>query len=194
MRRQCSCILGLIAVVPIAALQFLLDSRNIFSASSPASILVSALILNGLTEETIKMALLSAMPAKQMKPAAFCRYSILSGLTLACFETLIYLISGYENIRLRMFTAVLIHVACAVLDGLFAFSLKHKKADVSPFIYAVRMPHQIQENSGGQQFRRRSGRTAVSLTVFTPQLCGRVMPFRQSRGETPVTFLKIKLK
>jgi RsiW-degrading membrane proteinase PrsW (M82 family) len=132
-----ACILGLIAVVPIAALQFLLDSRNIFSASSPASILVSALILNGLTEETIKMALLSAMPAKQMKPAAFCRYSILSGLTLACFETLIYLISGYENIRLRMFTAVLIHVACAVLDGLFAFSLKHKKADVSPFIYAV---------------------------------------------------------
>ncbi len=126
-----ACILGIIAVVPIAALQFFLDSRNVFSASGPASILLSALILNGLIEESIKAALLCAMPSKRVQ------YSILSGLTLACFESLIYLISGYENIRLRLFTAVLIHVACAVLDGLFAFSLRRKKPDVAPFLYAV---------------------------------------------------------
>jgi RsiW-degrading membrane proteinase PrsW (M82 family) len=121
-----SCLLGLLAVIPIAAIQFFIENKNLFSVTTLGSVLLQAIVINGFVEETIKMSLLFILPSKTELPSFF-SYSLLSGLAVACFESLIYLISGYENIGLRMVTAVVIHTCCAGLSGLFVFSIRHKK-------------------------------------------------------------------
>ena len=62
---------------------------------------------------------------------------MLSGLALGCFESVIYLVSGYENIGLRLVTAVMLHTACAGLGGIFVWSVKNKRTKVLPFIFAI---------------------------------------------------------
>src|SRR5574344_447508 len=134
-----SCLLGLCAVIPIAAIQLFLDKIKFFTTTSLASVLLQALVLNGLIEETIKMLLLFILPAKKIglseEPRkylpAFFTYALLSGLSVASFESLIYVISGYQNIGLRMATAVVIHTCCAGLSGLFVFSTHLKKMATS---------------------------------------------------------------
>lgn len=132
-----ACLLGLFSVIPIAAFQFLLDAQHLFTASSLLTVLVQSLVLNGLIEEAIKMGLLFIVPAKDMELKEFFAYSLLCGLAVGCFESVIYLISGYENVGLRMITAVIIHVTCTGLSGLFVYSVKYKCRKVLPFVLAV---------------------------------------------------------
>ena len=132
-----SCFLGLLAVIPIAAIQFILERIPFFEATSLGIVLLEALILNGLVEEAIKMGLLALLPAKKFELPAFFSYALLSGLAVGCFESVIYLISGYENIGLRMITAVIIHTACAGLSGLFIYSIRTERKHIMPFVYAI---------------------------------------------------------
>lgn len=132
-----ACLLGLLAVIPIAAFQFLIDTYKLLPATSLGLVLLEALILNGLIEESLKMGLLFIMPAKKINLPSFFACALLAGLAVGCFESVIYLISGYENIGLRMVTAVVVHTSCSGLSGLFVYSVRRKSTHVMPFIYAV---------------------------------------------------------
>ena len=132
-----ACLLGLLAVIPIAAFQFLIDTYKLLPATSLGLVLLEALILNGLIEESLKMGLLFIMPAKKINLPSFFACALLAGLAVGCFESVIYLISGYENIGLRMVTAVVVHTSCSGLSGLFVYSVHRKPIHVMPFIYAV---------------------------------------------------------
>ncbi len=129
-----ACILGLAAVIPIAIMQLFVGA--LISAKNLQGILISAIVVNGLIEESIKMLFMFLLPAKNTRENLFFLYSILSGLALGCCETLFYLISGIDSLGLRMATAVIIHVACGALDGLFVYGIKTKRFNLSPFFFS----------------------------------------------------------
>ncbi len=130
-------LLGIVAVIPIAAIQFFAGGGALFTARTLVSILLSALVVNGLIEEAFKMLLLFALPAKRTRLKVFFFYAMLSGFALGCFESLLYLISGLDSIGLRMVTAVVMHSLCAGLLGLFVFSVKRRVRSLLPFFMAV---------------------------------------------------------
>ena len=127
-------LLGLLAVVPIALMQFLLSKAGFIRQETLVSMLLYDLILNGLVEECFKMLVLFILPAKKLNFKDFFICSVLCGLTLASFENLIYLIAGTEHFGLRIFTSMIIHCCCAALSGVFVYSCKIKKVYFSPFI------------------------------------------------------------
>lgn len=132
-----SCLLGLLSIIPIAAVQLFIDKSGVLKVTTLTSVLLEAIVLNGIVEECIKMGLLFFLPATKTNLKTFFCYCLLCGLAVGCFETLIYLISGYENISLRMLTAVVIHVTCTGLSGLFVYSVRNKMAHVKPLICAI---------------------------------------------------------
>lgn len=133
-----ACLCGVVAVIPIAGIQFLMQKKGFNSVNSLSMVLLSAIVLNGFVEETIKMAIQFCIPAGKVELKEFFADGILTGLTLACFESLVYLISGYDQIGLRLITAVVIHVTCAGLSSLMVYSIKHdKRAYIIPYIFAV---------------------------------------------------------
>ena len=116
-----SCALGLTAVFPIAVTQVVF--QGFFDTGTLVMLLVRALIFNGLIEESIKMLIFFLLPAKKMQLKNFFQCAVLGGLALACFETLLYLVSGYAHIELRLISAVVIHVVCGGLGGIFVYSV-----------------------------------------------------------------------
>lgn len=134
-----ACLIGILAVVPISAVQFLLDKTQIFEDNSLLLILINDLILTGLIEESFKMLLLFLIPTKNTKIYSFFAYSIICGLTFGCFENLIYFIvmGGTKQIELRIFTSMLIHLTCTGLSGLFVYSVKNHKRIFGPYIWAI---------------------------------------------------------
>ncbi|MCQ2241931.1 PrsW family glutamic-type intramembrane protease [Treponema sp.] len=131
-----SILIGLFAVIPIAAIQFAIEYYHLVSAHSLSQVLLKSLLINGVIEETIKMLLLFLI-SKKHSLSAFFACALLSGLALGCFESMVYLVSGIEHLGLRMLTAVVIHTACAGLSGLFVYSIKNESTKVLSFILAV---------------------------------------------------------
>ena len=145
-----SCVVGLVTVIPTAFVQyFVLRKIPVFVSSTVMSLLVTAVIFNGLIEESLKMIFMLLLPQKKLTEAAFFTCALLCGLTLGCFESLIYMtnrmqgvFSGadravFELLLKRMFTAVFIHTFCAGLSGLYIWTFKRKASRVQPFVYAV---------------------------------------------------------
>lgn len=128
---------GLFAVIPIYAIQFFLEVSGLLNAHSLFSVLLKSILLNGIVEETIKMVVFFLFPVKKMSMKVFFACAVLSGLSLGCFETLIYIASGIHNLELRLLTAVVIHSCCAGLSGLFVFNLKNGSLKIYPFVLAV---------------------------------------------------------
>jgi len=131
-----SCI-GLISLIPITLIQFFILNLPIFDKNNILSVLVTAIIFNGLVEESVKMIFLLLLPSKKPTFPVFLSMSLLSGLALGCFETVIYLFAGFETIWQRFFTAVLIHTFCAGLSGIYVWLFKNKKSNSTPFIFAT---------------------------------------------------------
>ena len=131
-----SILLGLFAVIPIAAIQFAIEYYHLVSVHSLMQVLLKSLLINGVVEETIKMLLLFFV-SKKLNLSAFCACALLSGLALGCFESMVYLVSGIERLGLRMLTAVVIHATCAGLSGLFVYSIKNESTKVLSFILAI---------------------------------------------------------
>ena len=131
-----SILLGLFAVIPIAAIQFAIEYYHLVSVHSLFQVLVKSLLINGIVEETIKMLFLFFI-SKKPNLSSFFSCAILSGLALGCFESMVYLISGIEHLEIRMLTAVIIHAACAGLSGLFVYSIKNGSTKVLSFILAI---------------------------------------------------------
>lgn len=138
-----ACLCGLMALLPIELVLIMIHAWNPFASANLPGRLIKGLLVNGIIEESAKMAFLFLLPAKKSKLSAFFSYAVLCGLTLGCLETLIYLINGNRSITLRLFTAVVMHTFCSGLSGLFVFSIKRRKElkDKSflwlPFVLAV---------------------------------------------------------
>ncbi len=145
-----SCVLSIVAVLPIAFIQYFVLNLPVFNTNTFISLMVTAIIFNGLIEETVKMFFLALIPQKKLTLSCFLACCLLFGLTLGSFESVIYLVKriqetglpeelkgAFKLIVMRMFTAVLIHTFCAGLSGLYLWLFRHKRNNVLPFLYAV---------------------------------------------------------
>ncbi len=128
---------GLLAIVPIAILQYVVFKLPVFNTATLGSLLVTAFIFNGLIEETIKMAWLCVLPGKKMSIGPFLAASMIAGFSCGTFEAVIYLVNGEGQVVVRFFTAVLIHTFCAGLSGLYVWSFKRKRPSLWLFVMAI---------------------------------------------------------
>ncbi len=140
-----ACLLGMLTVLPIAALQSAIKGFKLLNMDGLKGVLISAIVLTGLIEECVKAALLFILPyrssvvslgeARAKKVFFLC--ALTAGLALGCLESFLYLIGGTQRIGLRMVTAVVIHVFCAGLGGLFVFGVKSKDVHLLPLFIAI---------------------------------------------------------
>lgn len=145
--------LGLIAVLPITFMQFWLGEavgqNSFMSASALTRIFFEVLLFNGILEEGLKMVLILFLPTKKSNLKEFFCASLLCGLCLGCFESVVYLLQNLQqnNVRggeflwgllfARMFTSDLIHMFCTGLSGLFIWGIRNKKIDFFSIIFAI---------------------------------------------------------
>jgi RsiW-degrading membrane proteinase PrsW (M82 family) len=128
--------------VPITVLQVIFARFPVFNDRRLVALLATALLFHGLVEESIKMLSLFLIRIggkgreADKSRGVFMFLGALQGLTLGCFETLVYFITGHSNILLRLCTAMLIHTACAALSSLTVWSCKQGERRIAPFISA----------------------------------------------------------
>ena len=148
-----ACLFGFLSVLPITFLQFYLMSlvpEQLFSGKTDLSgLFCKFLVYNGLIEELIKLILIALIPLKKLNLRAFFAASLLCGLCLGSFESMIYFLQHLSNanqtgaellyslIFARMFSSDLIHVFCAGLCGLFVWGIRRRQNNPMIFIYAV---------------------------------------------------------
>lgn len=130
-------LIGLGSLIPIVAIQFAVQLFQNSIKTTLLSVLITAIVFNGLIEESVKMLFLLILPTKKKELPVFFSGALLAGFSLGCFETIIYLFAGESNILIRLLSAVLLHTACAGLSGLYVWSFKKKKLNISPFISAT---------------------------------------------------------
>lgn len=145
-----SCLLAILAIVPTAFVQYVVLALPVFTAETFGSLLVTAVVFNGLIEETVKLLFLALMPQKRTTLAAFFSCCLLFGLTLGGFESVIYLVrriqavgmqqdvaAALRLVLMRMGTAALVHTFCAGLSGLYLWLFRHGRNAVMPFVWAA---------------------------------------------------------
>lgn len=143
-------LLGLITVLPTSLIQFYILSLPVFTAYTFASVMITAILFNGLIEESMKMLFLCLIPQKKQVLSTFFCCVLLYGLTVGGFESVIYIIKKFQEIQRqghqeivvqllidRIFTAQAIHVFCTGLGGLYIWNFRHNKKNIMPFVYAV---------------------------------------------------------
>ena len=139
-------IAGLLALIPIAIVQFAVPGMRLFGRSGAISIILYSIIFLGLIEECFKALLLFIVGAKEEKLSCWFCYSLLAGMIFGSFESVIYFLLDIQNIGhgvtlnliyLRMFTAVLIHTLCAGLGGFTIYYFKNLRWNVWPLLNAV---------------------------------------------------------
>lgn len=149
-------LLGLAVVFPISVIQYFIPSANFFPQMPIIGTMLKSLIIYGLIEEVFKtVVLVPVLSAKSVKedysPLQMLFLSFLLGLSLGCFESLVYLFDRlqiannkgaellYQHIFLRIFTSDLIHMTCSGLCGLFIISkkLNNNKFKVSYLFLAI---------------------------------------------------------
>ena len=142
--------LGLATVFPTSLIQFFLLETRLFSENSFASVMITAIIFNGLIEETMKMLFMCAIPQKKQSLGAFACCAVIYALFAGGFESVVYIIRKFQEITLasgsgvilnllirRIFSAQAVHVFCALLSALYLWSYRHfKSKNIMPFFYA----------------------------------------------------------
>lgn len=149
-------LLGLAIVFPISVIQYVVPTTNIFQNMPIVGTMLKSLIIYGLVEELFKtIVLVPVLSTKSIKEEysaiQLLFLSFLLGLSLACFESLVYLFDRlqiannkgaqllYHHIFLRIFTSDLIHMSCAGLCGLFVISKRYNnnKSKISYLFLAI---------------------------------------------------------
>ena len=143
-------LLALVTVIPTSLIQFYVLSLPVFTGYTFASVMITAILFNGLIEETMKMLFLCLLPQKKQILSTFFCCVVLYGLTVGGFESVIYIIKKFQEIqgqggkeivvRLlidRIFTAQAIHLFCALLSSLYIWNFRRHKKNIMPFVYAV---------------------------------------------------------
>lgn len=146
-------LLGLAAVLPISFVQYFIpDFSGLFQSPILFSLLKS-LFIYGLIEELFKTLLLLPLPHKIYQEnnnlRAFLLLSFVMGLSLGCFESVVYYFDHlqiansrgatllYGQIAVRIFTSDIIHITCTGLCGMFIYSVRNKTPRISFIITAV---------------------------------------------------------
>lgn len=144
-----ACLIGLIALIPIAIIQFISGNFFLVKNSMFFSLLVRAIILYGIIEEGIKCIVLFLFPTKKSNLKLMFFYSVLAGLFLGSFESVVYVINSVQKassyggevllnmIYLRTFTSIVIHTFASGLLGIFVYSVKNKKIYWKALIYPI---------------------------------------------------------
>ena len=162
-------LLGLIIVFPISVIQYVVPTTNIFQNMPIVGTMLKSLIIYGLVEELFKtIVLVPVLSTKTVKE----EYSVLQmlflafllGLSLACFESLVYLFDRlqiannrgaqvlYHLVFLRIFTTDLIHMACAGLCGLFVISKRYNNQKLKySYLFLAILLHGIYDFFAGFQ-------------------------------------------
>ena len=137
---------GLLALIPIAIVQFAVPGMRLFGRSGAISIILYSIIFLGLVEECFKALLLFIVGAKEEKLSHWFCYTLLAGMIFGSFESVIYFLLDIQNIGhgvtlnliyLRMVTAVLVHTLCAGLGGFTVYYCKNLRWNVWPLLNAV---------------------------------------------------------
>ncbi|MBO6218076.1 MAG: PrsW family intramembrane metalloprotease [Treponema sp.] len=145
-----ACLLALVTVIPTSMIQFYVLSLPIFTATTFAAVMITAILFNGLIEESMKMLFMCLIPQKKQILSTYFCCVILYGLTVGGFESVIYVIKKFQEIQgqggkeiviqlllNRVFSAQAIHTFCAGLSGLYIWNFRHQKKNIMPFVYAV---------------------------------------------------------
>lgn len=130
-------IAGIGAIIPVALAQFFLFSFQPSTNKTLLTVLISALLFNGLIEETIKMLFISFIPSKTKSFSSFFVAALIAGCSFGCFEAIVYLIAEPKSINIRLFTAVILHIFCAGLSGIFVWSAKNHNGLLRSFLTAI---------------------------------------------------------
>lgn len=140
---------GLVAFIPIVILQFFFFGRlQKFMQTNLFLSIIHSLIFFGLIEEGVKATSLLILKSRGESLRNFFAYSILAGMTLGCFESVVYLLATFGTrpqvssgflrmIFLRMTTSLAIHTLCAGLGGLCIFYSKNIRRNFSPLVFAI---------------------------------------------------------
>lgn len=145
-----SCLIGLLAILPAAFVQLYFRDAKIFNVNTMFNVLVTSILLWGLTEEFVKMFFLNFIGVKNKELHVYFVCCLMAGLTFGTLESVVYLINHIDTAQetlgvsqaigflcRRMVSAVLIHTACAGLSGLFIWKYRSKNFGPGPFIFAV---------------------------------------------------------
>jgi len=145
-------LLGLLAVLPISFIQYFIPDLSKHFISPVLFSLVRSLLIYGLIEEVFKTLLLLPLPHKgydKAKLESFLILSFVMGLSLGCFESVVYYFDHlqianskgatllYGQIAIRIFTTDIIHMACTGLCGMFIYSCRNKARQISCFVIAI---------------------------------------------------------
>jgi len=128
--------MGFVAIFLIILVRNAVKNVFLFLPTNLTGVLISTL-LYGLVEESVKMLLLFFLPGKKISCKVFLVISLIMGCAVGSFETVMYVITGLGSTFLRLFTAVILHIVCAGLSGLFVWSAKNKKRYLAAFVTAV---------------------------------------------------------
>ncbi len=153
-------LLGLAAVLPISIIQYFIPDLSALFSSPILFSLIQSLVIYGFIEEAIKALALLPLPHKLYdKESAvntllsgqlgFLLLSFTAGLSLGCFESVVYYFDHlqiansrgatllYGQIAVRIFTSDIIHLSCTGLCGLFIYSCRNKPRRLSCLIAAI---------------------------------------------------------
>ena len=142
-------LLGLIAVLPISFIQYFIPEIPGLPISPVVRALLKSLLLYGLVEEAIKTLALVPVPHKNEDCLGFLLLAFTAGLSLGCFESVVYYFDHlqiansrgatllYGQIAVRIFTSDIIHMTCTGLCGLFVYTCRNKPCKVSCLVMAV---------------------------------------------------------
>ncbi|MCI1209107.1 MAG: PrsW family intramembrane metalloprotease [Treponema sp.] len=142
-------LIALLSVIPIVFIQFTLHDLPFFNSRTYLSLLLTAVIFNGLIEEMAKMIFMLLLPSKRQQLSAFFATAVICGFAFGSFESVIYFLKElqkitatgtsllYNQIFLRMFTSVIIHAVCAGFSGLYIWSYRIHQPHISPFLWAA---------------------------------------------------------
>lgn len=142
-------VLGFVAIIPSSLIQYFIP-KNIFFSNYPVlHSLLTSLLIYGFLEEFFKAAFIIPLPKKNYSILSFFCLSLMLGLSLCCFESVVYFLDNlqlarnreaqfmYSLIFTRLFTSDIIHTACAGLCGLFIYSCLTKSPKISIFLTAI---------------------------------------------------------
>lgn len=142
-------LLGLVAVLPISIIQYFMPVIPGLNLSPVLRALLKSVLLYGFVEEAIKTLALLPLPHKNQNRLNFLLLAFTAGLSLGCFESVVYYFDHlqiannrgatllYGQIAVRIFTSDIIHMTCTGLCGLFIYSCRNKPVRVSCLVIAV---------------------------------------------------------
>ncbi len=135
-------VLGFFAILLIILVRTLVNDLMGFITPATVSVFFAftiSTIFFAFIEESVKMLFCSLLPKKNLTFKAFIINCSIFGASIGCFETLMYLVTGYGNTIIRLFTAVIVHIVCAVLSGYFVWALDKKIRFIRVFFFSILM-------------------------------------------------------